>query len=459
MGPDTIAALSTPSGRGAIAVVRVSGEGTREVLRGVAPGLGDPPPARRPTLARIRDPAGDETLDRGLVTFFSGPDSYTGEDLAELSVHGGPLLAALVVEACCRAGARPAEAGEFTRRAYLNGKLDLVQAEAVADLIDAESPALHRAAVHHMEGGLSRRVGEIREDVVELEALLMYHLDFPDEDEPPVPVERVVEKAMEVAGALDRLAATAPEGELLREGAVAVLAGRPNAGKSSLYNALLGEERAIVTPEPGTTRDALESRVSMGGYPFRLVDTAGLREGAGLVERLGIEVARRHLAGADVVLLCLPADWEWSDAEAGFVQGLEGSAPVVLVRTCLDRGEGPGRDDEEASGAGVKRTIPVSVRSGEGLDELRRELAELVFSGVIGSGADVPVLMRRRQREGAERARDEVRGFAEALQEGVPAEAASTHLRTAETALEELLGVISPDEVLDRVFSRFCIGK
>ncbi len=459
MGPDTIAALSTPPGRGAIAVVRVSGAGAREVLRGVTPGLGDPPPPRRPTLARIRDPAGDETLDRGLVTFFPGPDSYTGEDLAELSVHGGPLLAAMVVEACCRAGARPAEAGEFTRRAYLNGKLDLVQAEAVADLIDAESPALHRAAVHHMEGGLSRRVGEIREDVVELEALLMYHLDFPDEDEPPVPVERVVEKAMEVAGALDRLAATAPEGELLREGAVAVLAGRPNAGKSSLYNALLGEERAIVTPEPGTTRDALESRVSMGGYPFRLVDTAGLREGAGLVERLGIEVARRHLAGADVVLLCLPADWEWSDAEAGFVESLEGSAPVVLVRTCLDRGEGRATGDEEASGAGVRRTIPVSVRSGKGLDELRRELAELVFSGVIGSGADVPVLTRRRQREGAERARDEVRAFWEALEEGIPAEAASTHLRTAETALEELLGVISPDEVLDRVFSRFCIGK
>lgn len=471
MGPDTIVALSTPPGRGALAVIRVSGEGTRAVLCRLAPDLPEPPPERRPMLAVLRDPDTGEALDRGLVTFFAGPASYTGEDMAELSVHGGPLVSAMVVEAGKKAGARTAEPGEFTRRAYLNGKLDLVQAEAVADLIDAGSPAVHRAALHQVEGGLSQRLAALREGLVELEALLMYHLDFPDEDEPPVSIERVVARAGELVGELEALMATAPEGELLREGAVAVLAGRPNAGKSSLYNALLGEERAIVTTEPGTTRDALETAVSLGGYPFRLVDTAGLREGKGEVERLGIEVARRYLSRADVILLCLPVDEAWGAPEEGFLAGLDGDVPVVLVRSCADRlpDRSDGRDREpagrvghSAGGYGGERlagTIEVSVRTGQGLDRLREALRDLVFRGIVEMEVEVPVLTRRRQREGVERARDEVRSFGEALAREVPPEAAAAHLRSAETALEELLGVISPDEVLDRVFARFCIGK
>jgi tRNA modification GTPase len=462
MGPDTIVALSTPPGRGALAVIRLSGDETREILRRVAPELPDPFPVRRGTLVRIQDPSDGEVLDRGLITFFEAPRSYTGEDVAEVSVHGSPLLAARVVEACRRAGARPAEPGEFTRRAHLNGKLDLVQAEAVADLVNAESPALQRAAVHQMEGGLSRRVGELREGLVELEALLMYHLDFPDEDEPPVPVEVVATRAGELAGRLEGLAATAPEGELLREGAVAVLAGRPNAGKSSLYNALLGEERAIVTREPGTTRDALESRIAMGGYPFRLVDTAGLRETDQAVERMGIEVARRHLAGADVVLLCLPVDWSWGEAEEAFLRELPGEAPVVLVRTCADRSAAPGEEDgipAPAPGGRVVQTVEVSAVDGRGLAPLRELLAGLVFQGLVQGGADAPVLTHARQRRAVEAAGEEVEAFRRALLDGVPAEAAATHLRSAESALEELLGVIAPDEILDRVFRRFCIGK
>lgn len=462
MEADTIVALSTPPGRGALAVVRLSGAGTRDVLAGVAPGLPEPAPERRPVLTRIVDPAGDGVLDRGLVTLFPGPASYTGEDLAELSVHGGPLLSMLVVEACVIAGAREAGPGEFTRRAYLNGKLDLVQAEAVADLVDAESPALHRAAVHQMEGGLSARLAGLREGLVDLEALLVHHLDFPDEDEPPVAIDEVARRGEATVDELDRLLATAPEGELLREGAVAVLAGRPNAGKSSLYNALLGEERAIVTAQPGTTRDALESRVSLGGFPFRIVDTAGLRERAEEVERMGIEVARRYLSRADVVLLCLPVDEAWGGPEERFVEGLETDAPVVIVRTCADREEGGGGSsaaDRRGDGDGSAGRVRVSVRTGAGLDELRTTLRDLVFRGVVRMGAEAPVLTRRRQREGVREARDEVRAFARALRGGVPAEAAAAHLRSAETSLEEILGIISPEEILDRVFARFCIGK
>ena len=477
MKADTIVARSTPPGRGALAVLRLSGPATRQVLEKVAPELSAPPPVRRPTLAHLVNPADGSTLDRGLVTFFPGPASYTGEDLAELSVHGGVLVSALVEEACRRAGARQAEPGEFTRRAYLNGKLDLVQAEAVADMVDAQNAALHRTAVHQMDGGLSNRLAELREALVELEALLVHQIDFPEEDDPPVPVATVLERAGAVEAHMEGLLATAPEGELLREGALAVLAGRPNTGKSSLYNALLGEERAIVTPTPGTTRDALEARVQMGGFPFRLVDTAGLRSQAGEVERMGIEVARRYLAGADVILLCLPVDMDWGEPEDSFVAEWAPQVPVVVVRSCADRvpstdgGAEASAADEGASdvlggagdvpeGAGsVAGRVMASARSGQGLQELRTLLGRLVFSGLVKMDAEAPVLTRRRQREGVKDARGEVAAFRQALRDGVPAEAAVSHLRSAETALEELLGVISPEEILDQVFARFCIGK
>jgi tRNA modification GTPase len=463
---DTIVALATAPGRGAIAVIRVSGPGTRGLLTALSPEWDPAQAPRRPHLLRIRDPETGRLLDRGLVTFFPGPASYTGEDAAEMSVHGGVLVPALVLDACLRGGAREARPGEFTQRAYLNGKVDLVQAEAVRDLVDAGSEALHRAALFQVEGGLSRRLAAIREGIVQLEALLVHHVDFPEEDDPPVPVGEIARKGRALQEQLEGLLATAPEGELLQEGALVVLAGRPNSGKSSLFNALLGEERAIVTEEPGTTRDAIEARISLAGYPFRLVDTAGIREGAGAVERLGIEVARRHLQGADVVLLCVPADQEWGAEEEGFLEEVPEGTPVVVLRTKGDRGVvdgggvgAPPGDRDGGRGTGIRGTVTTSVVDGTGLEELRVLLRELVFSGIARAGAEVPVLTRRRQIRSVALARDEVAAFAGALEDGVPAEMASTHLRPAETALEELLGVISPEEILDRVFSEFCIGK
>lgn len=464
MDVDTIVALSTAPGVGAIAVVRMSGPEAFRFLRDVAPDVDelDPEP-RTATLMRVVDPDDGTVIDRALVTRFVAPDSYTGEDLVEISCHGGVLVPQLLLDACRAAGAREAERGEFTRRAYLRGRMDLVQAEAVDDLIHARSRALHRTSVAQLERGLSERVGALRKQVVRLEALLAHHVDFPEEDDPPVPLEHVREEADEVVWSVERMLATAPEGELLREGALVVLAGRPNVGKSSLYNALLGRERAIVTEIAGTTRDAIEADVELGGFPFRLVDTAGLRETDQEIERLGIEVTRRYLESAEVVLFCVEAGEPLDQEERIFLDGREGQA-VIVVETKVDKLEGSvGQDGSDGVRGSVeveegRRHVCVSTVTGEGLDVLRAQLPPLVFTGLTRAD-DVPVITRRRHARALREAADSVRAFGVALDDGVPPEVAAAHLRDAETALEDVLGVIATDDVLDVVFRDFCVGK
>lgn len=450
---DTIAAISTAPGAGAIAVVRVSGPNATEVLARLAPELGAVEP-RTARLTDVRDPTNGELLDHAVVIVHPGPRSYTGEDLVEISVHGGWLGPAMVLEACVSAGARVAEPGEFTRRAYLNGRMDLVQAEAVADVIGGRSPMLRRAALQQLDRGLSDRVAELRDSIVRLEALLVHHLDFPDEDDAPYPVERIADEADAVAARLRQLVGTASEGELLREGALAVLAGLPNSGKSSLFNALLGSDRAIVTEIPGTTRDALEATVSLGGFPFRLVDTAGLREAEDRVERMGVEVARRYLAAADVVLLCIEERGPLGVSLQRFMSEA-GDRPVVAIWSKSDLA---GRACPGVP-VGVAGAVCVSAHTGEGLAELRSLLPTLVYRGLVDAPVDAPVLTRARQVRAMRDALVEVDGFGRALREGVGPEVASAHLRPAETALEELLGVITRDDVIERVFRDFCIGK
>ncbi|MBD0319390.1 MAG: tRNA uridine-5-carboxymethylaminomethyl(34) synthesis GTPase MnmE, partial [Gemmatimonadetes bacterium] len=429
LGGDTIAAIATAPGRGAVALLRVSGPGAREVVLRVTPSLGK---ARVQRLAALRHPQTGELLDRGLVTYFPAPGSYTGEDTVEITTHGGALAPQLVLDALLAAGCRPAEPGEFTRRAYLNGKLDLLQAEAVLDLIDGRSRALHRAAIHQMERGLSRRVEELREAVIGAEALIVYSIDFPEEDEPPVPPARIRAAVEDVAARIARLLATAPEGELLRDGALTVLAGRPNSGKSSLFNALLGTERAIVTEIPGTTRDALEATLSIDGYPFRLADTAGLRETDDRVEGIGIEVARRYLAAAELVLFCVEAERGIEPDEAAFLAELD-AARTVVVRTKADRA------GERATGKGE---VLVAAPEGTGLEDLRRLLLRRAFGGILGEPGEAPLVTRERHARALRAAHDEVRGFLDAHANGVPMEYAATHLRAAAAALEELVGAV-----------------
>lgn len=454
MGPavDTIAAVSTAQGHSALSVVRMTGPGAVGILRRIAPGA-DTPEARVACVRSVVDPESGGLLDQAVVTLYRGPASFTGEDMVEVSCHGGYLVPALVLEACLSAGARRAEPGEFTRRAYLNGRLDLVQVEAIADLIDARSLVAHGAVMGHLERGLSRRIEALRQGLIRLEGLLVHHIDFPEEDDAPVSLAAVGERAGAVLRGMVELLATAPEGELLKAGALVVLAGRPNVGKSSLYNALVGEERAIVTDIPGTTRDALEAQVQLGGYPFRLMDTAGLRDEAASIERLGIEVTLRYLDEADVVLFCAEAGGALARDELAFLEA-ERATPVVLVETKGDlSGVGTGYEGVVAG------RVRVSVESGEGLAELRALLPELVFSGMVQAGADAPVLTRRRQARCLAAAAEELVTFREALASGVPPEAAATHVRAAATSVEEILGIISMEDVLDAVFRDFCIGK
>ncbi|MGH7701570.1 MAG: tRNA uridine-5-carboxymethylaminomethyl(34) synthesis GTPase MnmE [Gemmatimonadales bacterium] len=432
---DPIVALATPPGRSALALVRLSGEGAFRVAARVVPTFRSDPP-RVARLAGFLDASG-APIDRGLYAVFPGPASYTGQDLVEFSCHGGLVAPARLIAALQAAGARPAHAGEFTRRAVLNGKLDLVQAEAVGDLIDATAPAQARAALQQLDGGLSRRLEALRSGLIELQALLGYEVDFPDEDDGPVAPERIAGRLAEIGGQIERLLATAPAAERLREGALLVLAGRPNAGKSSLFNALLGTDRALVTEMPGTTRDAIEAQTDFLGWPVRLVDTAGLGTATDPIDRLGMAMGRRFIAAADLVIQCVE-----SAEEPG-----SNSVSALLVRTKCDlvRPTGPG--------------IPVSVVTGEGLELVRRAAAERIYGDRLQLADLEPTLTRARHREALTRAQEALAAVPAQLgRDGDPV-LASHHLREATAALEELIGTVDIEQVLDQVFASFCVGK
>jgi len=435
---DPIVALATPPGRSALALIRLSGAGSFALAARCLEPF-HPAPPRTVFRSRLLNPDSREPIDDCLAVCFSAPHSYTGDDLVEISTHGGLIVPAAAVAALVAAGARPAMPGEFTRRAVLNGKMDLLQAEATADLIDAGSPAGRRQALHQLERGLSDRLAALRAEILELEALIAYEIDFPEEDEGPVSPDRVRRAWDVVRGRVADLLKTAPEGERLREGALLVIAGRPNAGKSSLFNALLGSERAIVTEIPGTTRDAIEAHTVIEGFPFRLVDTAGLRDTDERIERLGIEVSKKYLAAADLVLFCEEQDDPSRDAFLAQV-----NAPVVVVRTKTDLG---------------REGVGVSVVTGTGLSELRRTLAEVAFGRLLALGDVEPVVTRARHRSALQRALEELDGFWSARETGVDAAATATHLRAAVAALDDLIGAITPEDVLDRVFAAFCVGK
>jgi tRNA modification GTPase len=447
---DTIVAIATAPGRGALAIVRMSGPRALAIgERLIRPW---PAEARRTTLARVHDTDGD-ILDEGIVVFHAAPASFTGEDAVEVTCHGGPIAPASIAAAFVSEGARPAEPGEFTRRAVLNGKLDLLQAEAVGDLVDASTRPAQRIALAQLDGGLSRRIADLRDHVLQLEALSAYDIDFPEEDDGPIAPERIASSAASLIADLDRLLATATVGELVRAGAVVVIAGAPNVGKSSLFNAMLGRRRAIVTDIPGTTRDALEAVTEAAGWPIRLVDTAGLRDATGLVERLGIEVSHEYIGRADVILAC--GDSAESLDLARRAAAAVARAPVLDVRT---------KADLESRARTTKNDEPlfVSAESGEGLPELGRAIARTLESSKGTLTLDAPIITRERHRVALERARAELDEFSTVWGAGrdkVPAVVAAVHLREATRELEELIGAVDIEDVLDRVFSSFCVGK
>jgi tRNA modification GTPase len=446
---DTIVAISTAHGRAAIGVVRISGPRSHEIARrclSVWPE--EPREARR---SDVRDPLTSSVIDQAVVIRYDAPSSFTGEHLVEISGHGGLLSPPAVASLLIREGARQAEPGEFTRRAVLNGKLDLLQAEGIASIVDARTEAARRSALHHADGGVSRQIGMLRDGLLELEALLAYDIDFPEEDDGPIPRARIERALAGVQRQINALLGNVRLGEVVREGAVVVLAGPPNAGKSSLFNALLGVERAIVHETPGTTRDAIEAMIEVNRWPLRLVDTAGLRESADEVERTGVEVSRRYLAGAHLVLACGETSQD-IDAAQNVVRRVTDVPQLgVLTKSDLRR---------EGSTDSSHRNAVVSAQKREGLMELVAEIERTLDSHYGSLDPDLPLLTKVRHQSALTKAGQELELFRTNWSGNqVPVSIAAVHLRSAVHELETLVGAVDVDDVLARVFSTFCVGK
>ena len=446
---DTIAALATPLGRSAIAVVRLSGDRTRSILAAIAPQLPRDAEPRRPHLVTLVDGAGD-AIDRGLVTLFAAPASYTGEDLAEISVHGSPAVVEELLRALIAAGARPARPGEFTERAFRLGKIDLVRAEAIRDLVDSRTGAAARASAMRLAGGLSSRLEKAREDLLAAAASLAATVDFAEdvgEDVDPSVAARL-ESARE---SLTRLASTYGTGRLLAAGCRVAILGRPNAGKSTLFNALLGTERAIVTDVPGTTRDTLEAALDVRGVPVDLVDTAGLREAHDEVERLGVGRARDEGERADAVLYVFDASLGWTAEDESAVSGLDGK-PVAIVANKMDR-------VRERDGWTCPRDLLAVCGLAPDAGSKLRELLERTVASDVTSDSASELLASVRQRDLVARAASACADAIDALARGVPPEYAATHVDSALAALADVFGETTSEDVLRRIFSTFCIGK
>ncbi|MEQ8858254.1 MAG: tRNA uridine-5-carboxymethylaminomethyl(34) synthesis GTPase MnmE [Pseudomonadales bacterium] len=451
---DTIAAVATAAGVGGIGVVRVSGPRALAIGRALT---GRALAPRRAVYAGFSDAAGG-ILDRGIALAFPGPRSFTGEDVLELQGHGGPVVLRLILDAVLAQGARLARPGEFTERAFSNGKLDLAQAEAVADLIASASEAAARGAMRSLEGAFSQAVNDIDRALLELRVHVEAAMDFPEEDEDFLAEGRVEDRLADLGERFDALLRDTRQGVLLRDGIAVALLGAPNVGKSSLLNRLAGQERAIVTEIPGTTRDLVHADLTLDGMPVQVVDTAGLRESADPVEREGVRRAREQARRADLVLL-LEDDREPGRSAALhelLAGGVEASR-ILRVRNKADlSGARVGPLDADADGAtdGVT-TLRVSALSGAGVPAL----TDLIKARVGFAGEGTTFTARRRHIEALSEGRGALRRAAELLAAAAPAELVAEELRAVHLALGSIVGAVSADELLGEIFASFCIGK
>jgi tRNA modification GTPase len=432
---ETIAAVATPPGRGGIGIVRVSGPRVERIAQAV---LGHLPAARHAEFAHFADAHG-EPIDEGLALYFPAPASYTGEDVLELHGHGGPVVMGTLLAACLDAGARLAEPGEFTRRAFLEGRLDLAQAEAVADLIDAASREAARSALRSLTGEFSAAIEALQRNMVELRALTEAQLDFPEDELDDVQRHDTAERLQALRAALNEVLARSRQGSLLRSGVHVVLVGRPNVGKSSLLNRLAGEERAIVTPIPGTTRDALREPIHIEGVPLVLVDTAGLRESRDEIERLGMARTQQELERADIVIMV---------HEAGSHERI--SEPIAPEAARIDVYN---KVDLQPRFRAPAAALAVSAKTGQGLPELRQAI--LRTAGWSATGESVFLARERHLRALATASGH----LSKAAEQQTSWELFAEELRLAHGALGAITGEFTSDDLLGEIFSRFCIGK
>jgi tRNA modification GTPase len=446
---DTIVALATAPGRAALAVVRVSGRQTRQLIAAVSPELPEDPEPRHAYLVAVVD-AGGEPIDCGLVTFFAAPASYTGEDAAEISVHGAPRVVDRLLAALTRAGARLARPGEFTERALLHGKMDLLEAEAVQELVDARTDAAARVSARRLQGALSRRLSGVRELLLRAAASLTATIDFSDDvgESVDLSVARDLQSAGET---LEKLAASYEAGRLFSAGCRVAILGRPNAGKSTIFNALVGSPRAIVTDIPGTTRDSIDAMLDVSGVPVTLVDTAGLRATEDRVESIGVSRAREEAGRADAVLYVFDAAAGLCEEDRAALSSFAADQkPVLLVANKVDT-----VSPEFAPPDGATPLCGVAPEAALRLHEL---LAERLFPGLSLEAAD-EVLGNARQRDLVLRARLTAGDALEALRRGDSPEYAAAHVDSALAALADVFGETTAEDVLQRIFATFCIGK
>lgn len=454
---DTIAAVATPPGEGGVAIVRLSGPDAERIARDIFLRSSGKNGALRSHVLHhgtIRDPQSGAVVDDALAVLMRKPKSYTGEDVVEFHCHGGQLVTRRVLELALARGARQAEPGEFTRRAFFNGRVDLAQAEAVLDLTKARTETGMKLALEQMHGGLSQWVGALREELLDILAEVEAAIDFSEEEIDHLPKHALTAKIGALKDRIAAIVASYEWGRLFREGARVCIAGRPNVGKSSLLNALVGAERVIVTPLPGTTRDVIEESVNLGGLPVALWDTAGIRDTDNPIEQAGIDFTRRHLDAADAALVVLDGSESHTPEDEALMRVVRGKKGLLVV----NKNDLSERLDRSwfAEASPDKAIVSISAKSGAGLDELKQSLRDLLLAAPAEPEI---VLTNVRHKAALERSLGGLAAAVTAVDERAPAELIAMELMEAKRGLEEVVGMVDSDNILEHIFSKFCIGK
>jgi tRNA modification GTPase len=449
---DTIAAISTPVGQGGIGIVRLSGPHALKIadkiFRSPKKKKIKNTPSHRILYGYVADPSRKEVIDEVLVSVMKAPNTYTKEDMVEINCHGGAVPLRRILELLLTLGAKLAEPGEFTRRAFLNGRIDLAQAEAVLDVINALTVQSQKTAVQQLRGTLSKKMEAIREDIIELTAMVEAYIDFPEEDIESLSLKDMKKRARAISQSLKKLIESSRYGMILRDGLKTAIIGRPNVGKSSLLNALLEHDRAIVTEIPGTTRDVIEEYLNIQGLPIKIMDTAGIRDVKDIAEQEGVKRSLGLMDDADLVLLVLDGSEPLHDTDRELIEQSKSGNTIIVINKC---------DLTKKIKMQSKGPVRISAKKETGLDALKDKIVEMVAGGHTPHGVDVVTNIRHL--DALERAQFSVNSFLEEVSNKTSPEFLALELRDALDAIGEILGITTPDDILNRIFDNFCIGK